>query len=114
MPGVLAILIVGYLLLVGMSLFIGGDLLLQGEISKGISVLLYSVIIAVCVYVWLIRGWIKHIKQMKNIKQMKIGNYLRCNIVALGAARRRRGQRENAAAGSSGDPPRERAKALSY
>ena len=42
-----------------MSLFIGGDLLLQGEISKGISVLLFSVIIAVCVYVWLIRGWIK-------------------------------------------------------
>ena len=64
----LAILIVGYLLLVGMSLFIGGDLLLQGEISKGISVLLYSVIIAVCVYVWLIRGWIKHIKQMKKLK----------------------------------------------
>ena len=64
----LAILIVGYLLLVGMSLFIGGDLLLQGEISKGISVLLYSVIIAVCVYVWLIRGWIKHIKQMKKHK----------------------------------------------
>ena len=62
----LAILIVGYLLLVGMSLFIGGDLLLQGEMSKGISVLLFSVIIAVCVYVCLIRGWIKHIKQMKN------------------------------------------------
>ena len=62
----LVILIVGYILLVGMSLFIGGDLLLQGEMSKGISVLLFSVIIAVCVYVWLIRGWIKHIKQMKN------------------------------------------------
>lgn len=62
----LVILIVGYILLVGMSLFIGGDLLLQGEMSKGISVLLFSVIIVVCVYVWLIRGWIKHIKQMKN------------------------------------------------
>ena len=48
----LVILIVGYILLVGMSLFIGGDLLLQGEMSKGISVLLFSVIIAVCVYVW--------------------------------------------------------------
>ena len=47
----LAILIVGYLLLVGMSLFIGGDLLLQGEISKGISVLLYSVIILSLIHI---------------------------------------------------------------
>ena len=63
---ILAFCIVAYLLLAGMSLYIGFDLILAGEMSKGISVLLFAIVIAVCVYVWLIRGWVKRIKGMKN------------------------------------------------
>lgn len=62
---ILGLFILGYLLLVGVSLYIGVDLLMDGEISKGVSVLLFAVIIAVCIYIWLVRGWIKHIKQMR-------------------------------------------------
>ena len=62
---VLWLFILGYLLLVGASLYIGVDLLAGGKIDKGISVLLFAVIIAVCIYIWLVRGWIKHIKQMR-------------------------------------------------
>lgn len=57
--------ILAYLLLVGLFLFVGVDLLLNGQISKGISLLLSAVIVAVCVYVWLIRGWIKHIREKR-------------------------------------------------
>ena len=58
---ILAVCIIAYLLLAGVSLYIGFDLILAGEMSKGISVLLFAIVIAVCVYVWLIRGWVKHI-----------------------------------------------------
>lgn len=58
----LAICILAYLLLIGLFLFVGVDLLIDGEISKGISVLLSAIVVAACVYVWLIRGWVKHIK----------------------------------------------------
>ena len=54
----LATCILAYLLLTGL-------LLLVGEISKGISLLLSAVIVAVCVYVWLIRGWIKHMREKR-------------------------------------------------
>lgn len=57
--------ILAYLLLVGLFLFVGVDLLLNGQISKGISLLLSAAIVAVCVYVWLIRGWIKHIREKR-------------------------------------------------
>ena len=63
---ILAVCIVAYLLLVGLSLYIGFDFLLTGDTSKGISVLLFAIVIAVCIYMWLIRGWVKHIKEMKN------------------------------------------------
>ena len=63
---ILAVCIIAYLLLAGVSLYIGFDLILAGEMSKGISVLLFAIVIAVCVYVCLIRGWVKHIKGMKN------------------------------------------------
>lgn len=62
---VLGFFILLYLLLVGASLYIGIDLLMSGEVSKGTSVLLFAVIIAICIYIWLLKGWIKHIKQMK-------------------------------------------------
>lgn len=62
---ILGLFVLGYLLLVAGSLFIGFDLLMDGAISKGVSVMLFSAIIAVCVYIWLIRGWFNHIKQMK-------------------------------------------------
>ena len=57
--------ILAYLLLTGLLLLVGVDLLLDGEISKGISLLLSAVIVAVCVYVWLIRGWIKHMREKR-------------------------------------------------
>ena len=57
--------ILAYLLLTGLFLFVGIVLLVDGEISKGISLLLSAVIVAVCVYVWLIRGWIKHIREKR-------------------------------------------------
>lgn len=62
---VLIACIIGYLLVVGISLFVGVDLLLKGEMSKGISVLTFAIIIAVCIYVWLVRGSVKHIREMK-------------------------------------------------
>ena len=58
----LVIFILAYLLLTGLLLFVGVNRLMDGEISKGISLLLSAVIVAVCVYVWLIRGWLKHIR----------------------------------------------------
>ena len=61
----LATCILAYLLLVGLFLFVGVDLLMAGEVSKGISLLLSAVIVAVCVYVWLICGWIKHIREKR-------------------------------------------------
>lgn len=61
----LTICIVGYLLLIGLFLFAGIDLIQQGEIVKGISILFWAAVIAICVYVWLIRGWIKYLRQSK-------------------------------------------------
>ena len=63
---ILVVCIVAYLLLAGLSPYIGFDFLLTGDTSKGISVLLFAIVIAVCVYVWLIRGWVKRIKELKN------------------------------------------------
>lgn len=63
---VLAVCIISYFLLAGLFLYVGIDLLLIGEMSEGIRVLLSAVIVAVCVYIWLVRGWIKHMKEMKN------------------------------------------------
>ena len=63
---ILVVCIVAYLLLAGLSLYIGFNFLLTGDTSKEISVLLFAITIAVCVYVWLIKGWAKHIKEMKN------------------------------------------------
>ena len=57
--------ILAYLLLTGLFLFVGVDLFMEGEVSKGLSLLLSAVIVAVCVYVWLIRGWIKHIREKR-------------------------------------------------
>ena len=57
--------ILAYLLLTGLLLLVGVDLLLDGEISKGISLLLSAVIVAVCVYVLLISGWIKHMREKR-------------------------------------------------
>lgn len=62
---ILLFLILAYLLLVCASLFIGINLLLNGKTKDGVSVLLFSIIIAVCVYFWLIKGFIDRIKQGK-------------------------------------------------
>lgn len=57
--------IIGYLALVVLCVVVGVDLISKGEIGQGISVFFFAVLIAVCVYIWLIRGWVKHIKDMK-------------------------------------------------
>lgn len=57
--------IIGYLALVMLCVVVGVDFIFKGEIGQGISVFFFAVLIAVCVYIWLIRGWVKHIKDMK-------------------------------------------------
>lgn len=57
----LAVCIVAYLVLIGLFLFVEADLLMEGEIEKGISLLLSAVVVAACVYVWLVRRWIQRI-----------------------------------------------------
>lgn len=61
----LGLFITGYLALVVLCVVAGVDLISKGEIRQGISVSFSAVLIAVCVYIWLIRGWIQHIKDMK-------------------------------------------------
>ena len=62
----LGLFIIGYLALVVLCVVVGVDLISKGEISQGISMFFFAVLIAVCVYIWLIRGWVKRIKGMKN------------------------------------------------
>ena len=62
----LGLFIIGYLALVVLCVVVGVDLISKGEISQGISMFFFAVLIAVCVYIWLIRGWVKRIKGMKS------------------------------------------------
>ena len=61
----LGLFIIVYLALVVLCVVVGVDLIFKGEIGQGISVFFFAVLIAVCVYIWLITGWVKHIKGMK-------------------------------------------------
>ena len=61
----LGLFIIGYLALVVLCVVVGIDLISKGEISQGISMFFFAVLIAVCVYIWLIREWVKRIKGMK-------------------------------------------------
>ena len=61
----LGLFLMGYLALVVLCVVAGVDLISKGETGQGISVFFFAVLIAVCVYIWLIRGWVKHIKDMK-------------------------------------------------
>ena len=62
----LGLLIIGYLALVVLCVIVGTDLISKGEINQGVSMFFFAVLIAVCVYIWLIRGWVKRIKEMKS------------------------------------------------
>lgn len=62
----LGVFIIGYFALVVLCVVVGIDLIFKGEVSQGISMFFFAVLIAVCVYIWLIRGWVKRIKGMKN------------------------------------------------
>ena len=61
----LGTLILGYLLLIGLFLWVGADMLLHGPVRQGVSVLASGAVLGVCVYFWLVRGWVRHLKQMK-------------------------------------------------
>ena len=61
----LGLFIIVYLALVVLCVVVGIDLIFKGEIGQGISMFFFAVLIAVCVYIWLITGWVKHIKEMK-------------------------------------------------
>ena len=63
---ILGTLIAAYILLVGFFLYVGADMILSGKTGQGVSVLVSGAIIGVCVYFWLIRGWIRHMKQAEN------------------------------------------------
>ena len=61
---ILGSIIIAYILLIGLYLWVGVDMLLNSNVSQGVSVLASGVIMGVCVYFWLIRGWVKHMKKM--------------------------------------------------
>ena len=61
----LGLFIIVYLALVVLCVVVGIDLIFKGEIGQGISMVFFAVLIAVCVYIWLITGWVKYIKEMK-------------------------------------------------
>ena len=62
---ILGTIIIAYILLIGLFLWVGVDMLLNNNVSQGVSVLASGVIMGVCVYFWLIRGWIKHMKKLE-------------------------------------------------
>ena len=62
---ILAAIIIAYILLTGLFLWGGVDMLLHSNVSQGVSVLVSGVIMGVCVYFWLIRGWVNHMKQVE-------------------------------------------------
>ena len=61
----LGLFMIGYFALVVLCIVVGIDLISKGEIGQGISMFFFAVLIAVCVYIWLITDWVKHIKDMK-------------------------------------------------
>ena len=61
----LGLFIIVYLALVVLCVVVCIDLIFKGEIGQGISMFFFAVLIAVCVYIWLITGWVKYIKEMK-------------------------------------------------
>ena len=64
----LGLFLIGYLVLVVLCVVVGVDLISKGEIGQGISVFFFAVLIAVCVYIWLITGRVKHIKHIQDMK----------------------------------------------
>lgn len=62
----LVLFIIGYLGFVVLCIIVGCDFFSKGEIGQGISMFFFAALIAVCIYVWLIKGWIKRIKEIKN------------------------------------------------
>ena len=60
---ILGTIIIAYLLLMGLFLYAGTDMIGNGNTRQGISVLASGVIVGVCVYFWLIRGWIRHLRK---------------------------------------------------
>ncbi len=65
---ILGTLIIAYILLIGFFLYVGADMTLSGNAGQGISVLVSGAIMGVCVYFWLIRGWIKYVKKAEKSK----------------------------------------------
>ena len=35
----------------------------KGDVRQGVFMFLTAAVVAVCIYIWLIRGWVKHIKE---------------------------------------------------
>ena len=62
---ILGTIIIAYILLIGLFLWVGVDMILNSNVSQGVSVLASGAIMGVCVYFWLIRGWVKHMKKME-------------------------------------------------
>ena len=60
---ILGTVIIAYLLLMGLFLYAGADMILHGDSRQGLSVLASGVIVGICVYFWLIRGWIRQMRK---------------------------------------------------
>ncbi len=65
---ILGTLIIAYIVLIGLFLYVGAGMILSDKAGQGISVLASGAIMGVCVYFWLIRGWIKHMKKVEKDK----------------------------------------------
>ena len=59
----LGLFIVAYLALVVLCVIVGVDLMTKGDVRQGVFMFLTAAVVAVCIYIWLIRGWVKHIKE---------------------------------------------------
>ena len=62
----LGLFIIGYIGFVALCIIVGFDFFANGELGQGISMFFFAALIAVCIYVWLIKGWIKRIREIKN------------------------------------------------
>lgn len=61
----LGLFIAAYLALIALCVIVGIDFMVKGNVRQGIYLFVTAALVAVCIYVWLIKGWVKYMKKMK-------------------------------------------------
>lgn len=61
----LGLFIAAYLALIILCAIVGVDFMVKGNVRQGIYMFVTAALVAVCIYVWLIKGWVKYMKEMK-------------------------------------------------